>query len=468
MHTSSVLSLKDKIGYGLGDMASALVWQTATLFLAYFYTDVFGLPAAIMGTMFLVVRGIDAITDPCIGAMVDRTRTRHGRFRPWLLWFAIPFGVSCLITFYVPDVGPVAKIVYACVTYTILSLVYSAINVPYCAMPGSLTLDPRERHSLQSWRFALSFIGGLLVTVIALPLVAWFGQGNVQKGYFYAMSLMGLIGVLLFFCCFAMTKERYTPGSENTGSIISDLKLLMKNSQWRIVFLFNILLLTAVVTRGSATMYYIKYVLLRPDLIFTFIVTGMIAALSGALLSERLLGKFDRVKSYQWTIVVFVILGSAIFFIPPEGVWWIFGVNILFGFIQNLTTPLQWAMFSDVVDYEEHRTGHRLDGLVFSTALFAIKLGLALGGAMVGWVLGLVHYLPNAATQSAPVLNTINALFTLIPSCLFLCMALLLCIYKLNSRKVADIADELAGKRQAPASQHELKPAIQGVKHDAL
>ncbi len=461
MNASTVLSTKDKIGYGLGDMASALVWQTATLFLAYFYTDVFGLPAAIMGTMFLVVRVVDAFVDPCIGAMVDRTQTRHGRFRPWLLWFAIPFGVSCLITFYVPDVGPTAKIIYACATYSILSLVYSAINVPYCAMPGALTLDPRERHSIQSWRFALSFIGGLIVTVIALPLVDWLGNGNLQKGYFYAMSLMGLLGVGLFYCCFAMTKERYSPRNDTSGSMAGDLKLLAKNSQWRIVFVFNILLLTAVVTRGSATMYYVKYVLLRPDLVFAFIVSGMIASLLGALLSERLLGKFDRVRAYQWTIVSFVIFGTAIFFIPPTAIWLIFGLNLVFSFIQNLTTPLQWTMFSDVVDYEEHRTGRRLDGLVFSTALFAIKFGLALGGAVVGWILGMVDYLPNQPTQSASVLSTINALFTVIPSVLFIAMALLLFIYKLNSRTVYSIASELAAKRQVRDDAPSLAPATQ-------
>ncbi len=461
MNAISVLSTKDKIGYGLGDMASALVWQTATLFLAYFYTDVFGLPAAIMGTMFLVVRVVDAFIDPCIGAMVDRTQTRHGRFRPWLLWFAIPFGVSCLITFYVPDVGPTAKIIYACATYSILSVVYSAINVPYCAMPGALTLDPRERHSIQSWRFALSFIGGLIVTVIALPLVDWLGSGNLQKGYFYAMSLMGLLGVGLFYCCFAMTKERYSPRNDTSGSMAGDLKLLAKNSQWRIVFVFNILLLTAVVTRGSATMYYVKYVLLRPDLVFAFIVSGMIASLLGALLSERLLGKFDRVRAYQWTIVTFVIFATAIFFIPPTAVWLIFALNLVFSFIQNLTTPLQWTMFSDVVDYEEHRTGRRLDGLVFSTALFAIKFGLALGGAVVGWILGMVDYLPNQATQSASVLSTINALFTLIPSVLFIAMAVLLLIYKLNSRKVYSIASELAARRQLRDDEPSLAPVTQ-------
>ncbi|MDM9614520.1 MFS transporter [Kosakonia cowanii] len=447
MTISSVLRTKDKIGYGLGDMASALVWQTATLFLAYFYTDVFGLPAAIMGTMFLVVRVIDAFVDPCIGALVDRTQTRHGRFRPWLLWFAIPFGVSCVITFYVPEAGATAKIIYACVTYAILSFIYSAINVPYCAMPGALTMDPHERHSLQSWRFGLSFIGGLIVTVIALPLVAHLGDGNVQKGYFYAMSMMGVLGIVLFFSCFFMTRERFTPRNDTSGSMIGDLKLLAANSQWRIVFLFNILLLTAVVTRGSATMYYVKYVLLRPEMVFTFIVSGMLASLTGALLSARLLGKFDRVRAYQWTIITFVIFAALIFIIPPSQVWLIFALNIVFSFIQNLTTPLQWTMFSDVVDYEEHRSGRRLDGLVFSTALFAIKFGLALGGAVVGWVLGAVDYIPNQAQQSATVLTTINALFTLIPCLLFICMVLLLTRYKLNSSVADSIAQELLRKR---------------------
>jgi len=455
MNNFPVLTIKDKIGYGLGDMASALVWQTATLFLAYFYTDVFGLPAVVMGTLFLAVRVIDAFVDPCIGAVVDRTETRHGKFRPWLLWFAVPFGITCLLTFYVPNLPLGGKIVYASITYSLLCIVYSAINVPYCAMPGALSQDPRERHSIQSWRFALSFIGGLVVTVIALPLVDWLGHGNAQHGYFYAMSLMGLLGIILFFCCFAMTKERYKPKRESSGSILIDLKSLWHNSQWRIVFIFNILLLVAVVTRGSATIYYVKYVLLQPKLIFPFIVSGMIAALFGALLSETLLGKFDRVKSYQWMILSFVICGSVIFFIPPRAVWLIFALNIVFGFIQNLTTPLQWTMFSDVVDYEEHRSGRRLDGLVFSTALFAIKFGLALGGAVVGWILGFVNYLPNQSGQSASVITTITALFTLIPSLLFVLMGLLLFIYKLNSRYAGEIAGKLVAKHEQTSSQEE-------------
>lgn len=459
MTISSELKTKEKLGYGIGDAASSMVWQTATLFLAYFYTDVFGLPAAIMGTMFLVVRLADAFVDPCIGALVDRTRTRHGRFRPWLMWFAIPFGVSCLITFYVPDAGPTAKIVYACVTYAILSFIYSAVNVPYCAMPGALTLDPRERHSLQSWRFACAFIGGLVVTVIGLPLVELLGQGDKAKGYLYAMGLMGFLGVVLIYCCFFMTRERYLPHNDTAGSMWSDLKLLAKNNQWRIIIIFNILLLTAVVTRGSSTLYYMNYVLRRPDLVFTFIVTGMIAALCGAFLSERILGKFDRIRAYQVCLVSFVFFLTVIYLIPPSQVWLIIGLNIVFGFVQNLTTPVQWNMFSDVVDYEEHRSGRRLDGLVFSTALFAIKFGLAMGGAVVGWILGLVHYQPGVAAQSPLVITTINLMHNIIPGVLFIAMLLLLFFYQLNSPRVNAIAEALAAKRAAEA-RHDAENTI--------
>ncbi|NRH22648.1 MFS transporter [Pantoea stewartii] len=459
MTISSELKTKEKLGYGIGDAASSMVWQTATLFLAYFYTDVFGLPAAIMGTMFLVVRLADAFVDPCIGALVDRTRTRHGRFRPWLMWFAIPFGVSCLITFYVPDAGPTAKIVYACVTYAILSFIYSAVNVPYCAMPGALTLNPRERHSLQSWRFACAFIGGLVVTVIGLPLVELLGQGDKAKGYLYAMGLMGFLGVVLIYCCFFMTRERYLPHNDTAGSMWSDLKLLAKNNQWRIIIIFNILLLTAVVTRGSSTLYYMNYVLRRPDLVFTFIVTGMIAALCGAFLSERILGKFDRIRAYQVCLVSFVFFLTVIYLIPPSQVWLIIGLNIVFGFVQNLTTPVQWNMFSDVVDYEEHRSGRRLDGLVFSTALFAIKFGLAMGGAVVGWILGLVHYQPGVAAQSPQVITTINLMHNIIPGVLFIAMLLLLFFYQLNSPRVNAIAEALAVKRAAEA-RHDAENTI--------
>lgn len=273
----------------------------------------------------------------------------------------------------------------------------------------------------------------------------WESEGKCLYKCFWDVTL----SVPASITCFFMTRERYLPRSDSANSMWSDLKALSKNSQWCIIVIFNILLLTAVVTRGSSTIYYMNYVLLRPDLVFTFIITGMIAALCGAFFSERLLGKFDRVRTYQICLASFVFFVTTIYFIPPSQVWLIIAVNIVFGFVQNLTTPIQWNMFSDVVDFQEQRSGRRLDGLVFSTALFAIKFGLAMGGAVVGWILGLVHYQPGVAAQTPRVITTINLMHNIIPGVLFTCMLLLLFLYKLNSARVNAIALELAAKHAA-------------------
>ena len=224
------LTMKDKIGYGLGDTACGFVWQATMFLLAYFYTDVFGLSAGIMGTLFLVSRVLDAVTDPLMGLLVDRTRTRHGQFRPFLLWGAIPFGIVCMLTFYTPDFSANGKIIYACVTYILLTLVYTFVNVPYCAMPGVITADPKERHALQSWRFFLAAAGSLAISGIALPLVGIIGRGNEQLGYFGAMCVLGLSGVVLLYVCFFTTKERYVFDVQPGSSVSKDLKLLLGNS----------------------------------------------------------------------------------------------------------------------------------------------------------------------------------------------------------------------------------------------
>ena len=234
------LTMKDKIGYGLGDTACGFVWQATMFLLAYFYTDVFGLSAGIMGTLFLVSRVLDAVTDPLMGLLVDRTRTRHGQFRPFLLWGAIPFGIVCMLTFYTPDFSAQGKIIYACVTYILLTLVYTFVNVPYCAMPGVITADPKERHALQSWRFFLAAAGSLAISGIALPLVSIIGKGNEQVGYFGAMCVLGLTGVVLLYVCFFTTKERYTFEVQPGSSVAKDLKLLLGNGQWRIMCAFKI------------------------------------------------------------------------------------------------------------------------------------------------------------------------------------------------------------------------------------
>ncbi len=443
------LTIKDKIGYGLGDTACGFVWQATMLFLAYFYTDVFGISAGVMGTLFLISRILDAITDPLMGTIVDRTRTRHGQFRPYLLWGAIPFGVVCILTFYTPDFSNTGKIIYASVTYILLTTIYTLVNVPYCAMLGSLTADPAERHSLQSWRFFMAAAATLIISGVALPLVKMIGQGNERVGYFGAMSILGLVGVVLLFACFKMTTEQHHFKKDETASVANDFKLLWKNHQWRIMCLFKSMGTCSNVIRGAATMYFIKYALDRPELAVEFIFYGSIASMLGSLSSSKLLGQFERVKAYKCIILIYSFISISIFFIPTFNIPLIFALNIFFLFVMNTTTPLQWLMASDIVDYEESRSGRRLDGLVFSTYLFSIKIGLAIGGALVGWILAAANYVPNVAVQPENIIFIIKLLFCIVPVILYMGMFFMLSIYKLDSHKVDDIAKQLLTKRNA-------------------
>lgn len=433
------LSVREKVAYGLGDTGCNFVWQTVMLFLAYFYTDIYGLSPAHMGTMFLLVRFIDAVTDPLMGSVVDRTKTKHGRYRPYLRWMAIPFGLACMAAFFTPDLGETGKIVYAYVSYIFLTLMYTAINVPYCAMANAMTNDSSERTSLQSYRFALSTAGGLVVAMVALPLVDIIGQGDVQKGYLGAMAVMGLGAIALFFYSFANTKERCIPEEEEKQSVLADLKLLMKNNQWRVLFIVNVVLLTGVVLKGASTMYYVNTVMGRPDIATMFMVAGMLANIVGAIGSAPVLGKYDKPTVYRVLIVVSGILSALLYLIDPSNVAMVFSLVILLGVIQMSTTPILWSMMSDVVDYEKTRSNRSLSGMVFSTNLFAIKLGIALGGAAVGWILAWSGYVGGAETQTPEALNAINLLYTVIPGITFVSLAVFMMFYQLDNAKLEQI-----------------------------
>ncbi|SHO56204.1 glycoside-pentoside-hexuronide (GPH):cation symporter [Vibrio quintilis] len=449
------LSVKEKIAYGAGDTGCNFVWQTVMLFLAYFYTDIYGLSPAHMGTMFLLVRCIDAITDPLMGAIVDRTHSKHGRYRPYLLWMAIPFGLACMVTFYTPDAGSTGKIIYAYASYIFLTLMYTAINVPYCAMANTLTNDSRERTSLQSYRFALSTSGGLVVAMVALPLVDIIGQGNEQKGYMGAMAVMGLGAIILFFFSFACTKERYLIKEEQVRSVWQDLKLLLKNDQWRVLFILNVVLLTGVVLKGASTMYYVKSVMGRPELSTALMVTGMVANIIGAILSEPLLGRYNKPQVYRVLIMISGILSSVLFLVDPHRIGMVFLLVALLGFVQMATTPILWSMMSDIVDYEKYRSNRSLSGMVFSTNLFAIKLGIAIGGAAVGWILAGAGYIGGASEQTNAAIEAINLLFTVIPGIIFLSLAIIMLFYHLDNEKVERIKTYLSHHETATQEEQE-------------
>ncbi|MEX3070468.1 glycoside-pentoside-hexuronide (GPH):cation symporter [Vibrio alginolyticus] len=449
------LTVREKIAYGLGDTGCNFVWQTVMLFLAYFYTDIYGLSPAHMGTMFLLVRFIDAATDPIMGSIVDRTKSKYGRYRPYLLWMAVPFGIACMLAFFTPDFGETGKIIYAYVSYIFLTLMYTAINVPYCAMANAMTNDSNERTSLQSYRFALSTAGGLVVAMVALPLVDVIGQGDVQKGYLGAMAVMGLGAIALFFFSFANTKERVSQEEEKSQSVMEDLKLLAKNNQWRVLFVVNIVLLTGVVLKGASTMYYVNTVMARPDLATTFMVVGMLANIVGAIGSAPVLGKYDKPTVYRVLIILSGFLSALLFAVEPSNVAMVFGLVILLGVVQMSTTPILWSMMSDVVDYEKTRSNRTLSGMVFSTNLFAIKLGIALGGAAVGWILAWSGYVGGAEEQSQQAVTAINLLYTVIPGGIFVSLAVLMSFYHLDNKRLAKIKALLAldAKKETQAQQ---------------
>jgi Na+/melibiose symporter-like transporter len=274
---------------------------------------------------------------------------------------------------------------------------------------------------------------------VALPLVDVIGDGDLQKGYLGAMGVMGAIAIIMFFISFANTKERYVPEEEERKSVWSDLKLLMGNNQWRILFTLNVVLLTGVVLKGATTMYYVNVVMARPDLATMFMVVGMIAAIVGALISAPVFGKYDKATVYRGLIIISGLLSALLYIVDPSNVAMVFSLVILMGVIQMSTTPILWSMMSDVVDYEKTRSNRSLGGMVFSTNLFAIKLGIALGGASVGWVLAWSGYVGGVEIQNTAAVNAINLLYTVIPGVMFVSLAVLMLFFKLDTQKLIQI-----------------------------
>lgn len=440
-----MLKVKEKIAYGLGDTASNIVYQTIVLFLAFFYTDIFGLSPTMVGIMFLAIRVFDAVTDPLMGALNDRTNTKWGKFRPYLLWLAIPFGVISVLTFTTPDLSDQGKIIYAFVTYTLLMVAYTAINIPYSALGSVLTPDPEERVSVQSYRFVFGMLGGLIVTACTLPLVEWFGQGDQAKGYQYTIAAMSLIGIVMFLVCFAGTKERVFPPKNQKSSLKNDLKSLWKNDQWRILCLAALFVLVGGVLRNTLAIYYVKYFLERSDLITLFVTLGMLGNIAGCAFSPWLSKRFCKIKVYQIVHLLAATLSVLSFFIESQQIILAIAVHVLWCFTSQIGTPLLWAKMADLVDYGHWKTGTRITGMMFSSVVFFIKLGLALGGALSGFLLAYYGYQADII-QADDTKTGILVSFALIPAFAYIIVAVIMQFYTLTSEKINKIQINLKEK----------------------
>lgn len=451
------LSVGEKVGYGLGDTASNLYWKLFENFQLFFYTDVFGITAGAAATMFLVTKLWDAINDPLIGFLSDRTRTSWGRFRPYLIWMAIPFAISGVLTFYTPDLSPGWKLVYAYVTYTLVFMAYTAINIPYGALMGVITPNPLERTSVSTYRFVLAFVGGLIVQMCTEPLINLFGsavydaQGNItsvdkQTGFFWTVVCYAILAMILFAITFASTKERVQPSTKGNNAFGDDLRDLLSNRPWMVLLAVGLFQILAGWTRGSAIAYYFTYYL---DSAFGwFLVSGTVAAIVGMLCTKPLTAMFGQRLLMILMNVLTALLTAAFYLVDGSNTALIYGLHILAAFVSGPVPVLLWAMYADAADYSEWKNHRRATGLVFSAATFSQKLGGAIGSAIPGWALAFFQFREPiegvAQTQSPATINGIILLMSVIPAVFLLCSAAAMFFYNIDRKLLGQIESDLA------------------------
>jgi len=437
-----MISVREKIAYGLGDTASNIIFQTVMMFLLLFYTDVMGLSPAAVGTMFLLVRIIDAVTDPLMGNIADHTKTKWGQFRPYLLWLALPFAIISVLAFTTPNLSDDNKIIYAFVTYTLLMIAYTAINIPYCALGGVITADAKERVTVQSYRFVFGMLGGVIVAAATMPMVEYFGNGDSAKGYQYTMIAMSLLGLLLFLLCFIGTKERVSLPKYQQSSFKENLKSLWQNDQWRILCMTALYLLTGQVLRLTLAVYYVKYYLGREDLITSFLTLGVIASMIGCALAQPLAKRFCKIKAYIALQLIAATICFLSFFIGEGQIALAYIAFIAWKFFLDMATPLLWAKMADTIDYGHKKTGIRITGMVYSGVIFFIKMGIAIGGALAGWLLSFYNYQADAE-QTEATKNGILLSFTVLPALGSFIVAWVMRKYTLTEQQVVDIQEQL-------------------------
>lgn len=457
------LTFGEKLGYSFGDAASNLFWQTFAMFLMYFYTDIFGISAAAAGTMFLVVRFFDFANDPIMGVIADRTNSRWGKFRPYLLYLAVPFGVIGILTFTTPDFSESGKLIYAYITYTLMMVIYTAINIPYSALMGVISADPLERTKAASYRFVAAFAGGLVVQATALKLVEVLGGDSESLGWQLTMSIFAFLAAVLFISTWATTKERVSPPKEQSSSLVADLKNLVANLPWWILVAVGIFLLTFVTIRNGSIIYYFqnfvgeqtiqffgKEVAMDTDRLTTiFMVLGTGANLVGVLLTGWISKLFGKKRAFVGLIFLTIFLSGAFIFLNPEQVLIMFGLQVLISLIMGPMSPILWSMYTDIADYSEWKNGRRATGLVMSASTMAQKFGWTIGGAVLGWLLGSFGYNGELDIQSPETIRGIRLLISVIPAGMAVLTFGGMALYKLDEKKMNEIKESLESRRKS-------------------
>lgn len=465
------LSITEKVGYALGDLAANLVFQTLVTFIAFFYTDVYGIEAG-WAALIIFWAGIigGAVFTPVMGIIADRTRTRWGKFRPWILWTAVPFGAIVMATFATPDFGVSGKLWYAGVTYLLLVMIYSASNLPYSALSGVLTGSMSERNSLSSYRFVAVMVAQFIIQVLVYPIVLWAGGGDKAIGFEKVMMVLAVVGVICLLITFLTTKERIIPKPEQESSVADDLKDLFGNRPWVVMLILTTLIFVTLALKGGSYIYYFEQYL-DEEAMRSFIdtlgvggwfsaessagsasfslynATSIICQILGIFFSKRLADKYGKRNIFGLFLFISTLFLLAYIVVPPKAITTVFLLQIGHGLTYGVTIPILWAMIADVADYSEWKNNRRATAIIFSAMIFGLKVGLSIGGATVAGLLSFYGYGKDLAVQAPETLAGIRMMISVFASIPFLIGVASLFFYTIDKKMETQIESELLVRR---------------------
>ena len=475
-NVSQKLSVLEKFGYSLGDLAANLVFQTLMTYLAYFYTDIYGLNASDATAIMYIVGTVAAFSfNPVIGALADRTNSKWGKFRPWILYTSIPLGIISVMAFSTPNFSYEGKVVYAVITYTLLLLLYASSNLPYSALSGVITGDMKERNSISSYRFVAVMFAQFFVQVFMLPIIIYSGAGDKALGIEIVMTWLAVIGTIMLLITFFTTKERIVPTEEQKSSVFEDLKDLITNKPWLIMLTLTTLTFISLAMKGGSYVYYFENyidesrltVFISPILDYLtsieinffgndpvsagfglFNAGGIIFMIFGIGLSKSLADRFGKRNIFALFLFISTIFIILFYFFDKSSVELMFGSQILHGFFYGITIPLLWAMIADVADYSEWKNNRRATAIIFSAMMVGLKLGLTIGGGLVVQILGNYGYEANKElAQSEHVIQGVKLLVSIYPAIPFLIGITLLYFYEINKKMETQIEMDLRNRR---------------------
>lgn len=455
-----MIGIREKIGYGFGDMASSMFWKLFGSYLMIFYTDVFGMPAAVVGTMFLITRVWDSAFDPIIGIIADRTQSRWGKFRPYLLYLAIPFAVIGVLTFTTPDFGDGGKVIYAYFTYSLMMMVYSAINVPYASLLGVMSPEPKDRNMLSTYRMTFAYIGSFIALLLFMPMVNRFSMGHdEQHGWMMSVIVIAVLCALLFYGCFAWTTERVKPIKKQQNSLKSDLQDLLHNRPWWILLGAGVAALVFNSIRDGATVYYFKYYVVEEEYAsvslfgISFVLSGLYLAVGqaanivGVVLAAPLSNRIGKKKTYMWAMSIVTVLSVIFYWFDKEQLMLMFIFQVLISICAGSIFPLLWSMYADCADYSELKTGNRATGLIFSSSSMSQKFGWAIGSAVTGWLLAFYGFEANAV-QGEEAIHGIRMFLSWLPAMGTVLSVIFISLYPLSEKEMRKITNQLNDKRK--------------------